>query len=71
MTITCMHCGPVLVTDPVVALASQQALRGLAVGHAPLGGITCPRCNEEVFARDVTPAGRGRLDPWLCEGGER
>lgn len=53
MTITCPHCGPVTVEDRTFVLAVRQVLDALSVGAAPLGGITCPLCRDEVRAKDV------------------
>lgn len=57
MTITCLHCGPVLVDDPSFVAGVRSVLAGLAIGHAPLGAITCPLCRDEVRSRDVRDDG--------------
>lgn len=53
MTITCLHCGSVEITDPSHIYRVRTVLSALRAGAAPLGAITCPKCNGEVFARDV------------------
>ncbi len=53
LTITCSHCGPVRVEDEPTARYVIGIVAALAIGHAPLGAITCPLCRDEVRARDV------------------
>jgi hypothetical protein len=53
VTIRCSHCGPIDVKDKAVADYVRGILAALAIGHAPLGAITCPLCRDEVRAKDV------------------
>jgi hypothetical protein len=55
LTIACRHCGPVVVPDADTAYV-RRIVAALAVGHAPLGAITCPMCLDEVRALDVQEA---------------
>jgi hypothetical protein len=54
MTITCLHCGPVAVTDAATVAYVGRIVNALAMGHAPLQAITCPICHDEVRSRDVS-----------------
>ncbi len=54
LTITCLHCGPVRVEDEPTARYVSGIVAAIAIGHAPLGAITCPLCRDEVRARAVT-----------------
>ena len=65
ITLRCLHCGPVTVSDPSFVRATMDIVDALAQGHAPLGAMTCPKCNGEVRARDVIRD----VDPWLADMG--
>ena len=68
LTITCLHCGPVRVEDAAEVRYITGIVTARAVGHAPLGAMTCPLCRDEVRARDVSI---NAVDPWLVEVGTR
>lgn len=67
LTITCPHCGPVRIEDAIEVRYVRGIIDALAVGHAPLGAITCPLCRDEVRARAVVEDTRRPVEPWLCE----
>ncbi len=84
MTLTCLHCGPVVEDDPAIVARIERRLRALAVGNAPLAPVAvCPQCNAEAepavlcdaSGRVVAPAQHeppARPDgPWNQNGRQR
>lgn len=54
MTVKCLHCGPVDVTDPITVRHYEAIMDTFAVGGWTHAAITCPLCSEEIiFPRDV------------------